>query len=162
MVELVPMNRDAFDGFLAWTVRDFADEQVRAGTWDAAEAAERSKAEIQGLLPQGLETPDHFFRSIVHGAPREPVGTLWYALRKVGPKSELFIYWIGIDERFRRRGFATEAFTALDEEARRAGASTISLHVFGHNRSARALYEKLGFDTTHLMMTRNVPAAAKP
>ena len=33
---------------------------------------------------------------------------------------------------------------------------SISLHVFGHNRVARALYEKLGYETTNVNMTEKL------
>ena len=34
------------------------------------------------------------------------------------------------------------------------GLAAISLHVFGHNTAARALYEKLGFVTKSVLMSK--------
>jgi RimJ/RimL family protein N-acetyltransferase len=36
------------------------------------------------------------------------------------------------------------------------GAGKVELHVFGHNHGARALYEKLGYTTTSIVMTKAV------
>jgi len=49
---------------------------------------------------------------------------------------------------------------ALEERVRHLGLSTISLHVFGHNHAARALYEKLGYVTTNVMMSKTLTLPA--
>jgi ribosomal protein S18 acetylase RimI-like enzyme len=38
--------------------------------------------------------------------------------------------------------------------ARRMGAETIRLHVFGHNTAARPLYVKLGYEPTNIVMAK--------
>ncbi len=35
---------------------------------------------------------------------------------------------------------------AVEDEARARGAHSMTLHVFGNNRRARALYAKIGYD----------------
>lgn len=57
MVELVPMSEAEFAAYLERAVREYADEKVRAGNWTQAIALERSRAEYDQLLPQGLATP---------------------------------------------------------------------------------------------------------
>jgi ribosomal protein S18 acetylase RimI-like enzyme len=66
------------------------------------------------------------------------------------------VYDVRIDEAFQRRGYATQAFQKLETLVRDMGMSAISLHVFGHNTAARALYEKLGFATTNVMMSKQI------
>jgi len=44
----------------------------------------------------------------------------------------------------------------LETLVRGMGMSAISLHVFGHNTAARALYGKLGFETTNVLMTKRI------
>jgi ribosomal protein S18 acetylase RimI-like enzyme len=46
----------------------------------------------------------------------------------------------------RRSGLGTTLSNAAETEARKRGAKTITLHVFGKNTRARALYAKLGYD----------------
>ena len=36
------------------------------------------------------------------------------------------------------------------------GAEAIELHVFGHNQAAQALYEKLDYETTKIIMAKNL------
>uniref|UniRef100_UPI0038D450BF GNAT family N-acetyltransferase n=1 Tax=Deinococcus sp. TaxID=47478 RepID=UPI0038D450BF len=51
---------------------------------------------------------------------------------------------------------ATQAFTALEADAAAHGATNIQLHVFGLNAGARALYEGLGFQTTNVVMRKEL------
>ena len=46
--------------------------------------------------------------------------------------------------------------TALEETVRALGLDEIRLHVFGHNGAARALYRKLGFVETNVMMAKQL------
>ena len=55
----------------------------------------------------------------------------------------------------------TGAFEALEDKVRSLGLEGIALHVFGHNRGAHALYEKLGFQATNIHMFKDL-APAKP
>ena len=48
---------------------------------------------------------------------------------------------------FRRRGLAAALLTALKAEAKKRGIENIFLEVRRSNTAARALYEKLGFET---------------
>jgi ribosomal protein S18 acetylase RimI-like enzyme len=162
MVELVPMTPEQYRAFIEVTVQGYADDHVRAGTWTAADALTNSRAELDRLLPNGPDTPAHFLRTIVAGAPPTRVGTLWWAIRQESSRVDLYVYWIGIDEEFRRRGYAAETFGALEREARRAGAARIVLHVFGDNLGARALYEKIGFRATNVLMARPVAPESDP
>jgi ribosomal protein S18 acetylase RimI-like enzyme len=162
MVELVPMTAEEFQAFLEQTTVSYAADHVRAGNWSADESLGKSRAELKGLLPNGLETADHFLRLIAAGPKRTRVGTLWYAVRRQAGRTDLFVYWIGIDEPFRRHGYAAEAFRELDHEAVNVGAGQVLLHVFGDNVSAIALYEKLGFATTNRLMARVVRPPSSP
>ena len=42
----------------------------------------------------------------------------------------------------------------LEKEALGLGVSGLSLHVFGYNLAARALYQKLGFEITNINMSK--------
>ncbi|GGL19723.1 GNAT family N-acetyltransferase [Deinococcus radiotolerans] len=84
------------------------------------------------------------------------MGVLWYALQQRSGATTAFIYEIEIHEPYRRRGYATQAFTLLEIDAAARGATRIGLHVFGHNAPARALYEKLGYHTTNVIMRKEL------
>jgi ribosomal protein S18 acetylase RimI-like enzyme len=55
------------------------------------------------------------------------------------------VYFVGIFEPYRRRGYATQALCLLEEGVRKAGLDEIRLYVFGHNTPAWALYERTGY-----------------
>jgi RimJ/RimL family protein N-acetyltransferase len=156
MIKLVAMSAEEFQTFLGWSIPDYAEAHVKAGRWNPNDAVERSKAEHAQLLPNGVETPDNYLRTVYDDALGRQVGEVWYALQKQDGWPQLFVYWIGIGKEFRQRGYATEVFRLLEAEAKRLGAARIALHVFGDNVGARALYEKLGYVTTNIVMAKDV------
>jgi ribosomal protein S18 acetylase RimI-like enzyme len=152
-IALEPMTQAQFDAWLSRAIAEYAQDHVVDGRWSEEEAVEKSRAEHDQLLPQGLKTPDHHLWSIVSASDRKAVGILWVAIRQT-PKPNAFIYNIEIFPEFRRRGFAEAAMRMLEVEARRMGAETVRLHVFGHNTAARPLYEKLGYTATNIVMAK--------
>lgn len=155
MVHLTPMTEAEFQAFLQPAIEEYAQEHVKSGRWRAEEAAEKSAEEFRQLLPDGLATPDHYLYAIKDDRGTN-VGMLWFAVTERGGKRGAFVYNVQIDEQFQRRGYATQAFQALEALARDMGLAAISLHVFGHNTAARALYEKLGFVTKNLFMSKTI------
>lgn len=152
-ISLEPMQQEHFDAWLPRLISDYAHDHVVDGTWSEAESREKSKSQIDNLLPQGLATPDHHFWTIIRTADGQTVGALWVMLRRA-PTQSAFINDIEIDAEFRRRGYAEAAMRKLEGEARRMGADSIRLHVFGHNSAARPLYEKLGYVATNVVMAK--------
>jgi len=155
MVRLRAMTADEFQAFLDWSVPEYARDHVTSGRWKESEAVERSRAEHAELLPQGVNTPNNFLRTI-HDEGGTRVGEVWFALQKDGDSSQVFVYWIGINEPYRRKGYATEVFHIIEAEAKRLGATRVALHVFGGNQAGRALYEHLGYAVTNVIMTKPV------
>jgi ribosomal protein S18 acetylase RimI-like enzyme len=156
MVRLAPMSPEEYQRFITGSTESYAQEHVRAGTWTEAESLDRAREEIRTLLPSGLETPDHFLRVILDEATGERAGELWFALQHEVGAPQLFVFWIGIDEPYRRRGFASATFHLLEQEARDRGAVRVALHVFGDNLNAQALYRKLGYVPTNIQMAKPV------
>ncbi len=132
MVRLVPMSPEEARAFLEWSDRQYAEEHVRAGTWAETDALTRARAETGRLLPKGLDTPDQFLLVIQNQTTGERLGEIWYCIQRSEGRPQLFVYWIGIDEQNRRRGYATEVLAQLEQEARRVGAYRVALHVFGN------------------------------
>jgi len=44
----------------------------------------------------------------------------------------------------------------VEERAIELGAASVELHVFGHNPAARALYEKVGYETMSVVMAKRL------
>jgi ribosomal protein S18 acetylase RimI-like enzyme len=155
MVRLEPLTEAEFQAFLEPAIAEYAAEHIRGGRWSEAEAPEESRKEFMQLLPDGVHTAKQHLFSIRDEAGAQ-VGMIWFAERERGADRSAFVYDVRIDEAFQRRGYATQAFQALERLVRDMGITAISLHVFGHNTAARALYEKLGFETTNVLMTKHI------
>lgn len=155
MSPLRPMTEAEFAVWCDSIIPDYAAEKVKSGEWLETDALDRSRESLDGLLPRGIETPDNHLFTIV-GPAGESVGMLWFAVKERSESRIAYVYNIAIDPRFRRQGHAERAFDALGREASRLGLKGIALHVFGHNRGARSLYEKLGFEATDITMFKPV------
>ncbi|WP_082506146.1 GNAT family N-acetyltransferase [Deinococcus sp. Leaf326] len=156
MLSLHPMTPKSFQRFLERSVTTYAAENVRSGRWTAEDAQERSAGEFRTLLPEGLATPDNFCFDLHDADRHQDVGVLWYKLLQRGSQQIAFVYEIEVGAEHRRRGYAREAFRLLEHHAAERGATAVQLHVFGHNHSAQALYEGLGFEPVSITMQREL------
>lgn len=162
MITLTPMNEDEFQMYLAYSIQNYAREHVKGGRWSEEEALEKSTQEYQHYLPLGLQTPDNYLFMVTDEQQEKHVGTLWFALHKRAGQRQAFVYDIEIFEEFRRHGYATQAFQLLEKQAVKLGATSIGLHVFGHNTGAREMYEKLGYVATNINMVKKLPDHTAP
>lgn len=85
------------------------------------------------------------------------VGMLWYAIQERAGQRVAYVYDVLVELQHQRKGFATQAFQALEAEVGSRGLCGIALHVFGHNQAGRALYAKLGYQATDITMFKKVP-----
>ena len=107
MVTLLPLSPPEFDDYLNHSIRNYAAEKVRAGTWTEAGADVLSKEAFDQLLPQGLDTEHQHLYSIVDEASRNKVGMVWIGVKDRSPVPGAWIWDIIIYEQYRRRGYAT-------------------------------------------------------
>jgi len=155
MVTLVPMPPDAWPAWRDASIRSYAADMVRVGTWPAEGVEARAAAELANILPQGPGTPGHEFRSIV-ADDGTVVGHLWF-----GPASEIgrgaaFILDIAIVPGARGRGYGRAALLALEPVVRALGYDSLRLHVFGDNEVARNLYRTSGYVETDVSMRKTL------
>ncbi len=155
MLKLTPMSDEEYALYLAAAIKDYAQEKIEAGNWTSEEALQRSEQEFHKLLPEGPHTPNQHLFTLLDEDNHQKVGMIWLMLES-GRQSAVFICDFVIDESFRRRGYGLQALAAAEEKARQLGAEKISLHVFGHNHAARALYEKAGYLVTNLYMGKKL------
>lgn len=144
MVELVPVDDKEFDLFLERAIKNYADDKVMAGDWPKEGSVERSSNEFSKLLPQGRNTKDNYIYKIADRPGDLIAGTLWIAANPEGRLPGIFLYDIFVYEINRGRGFGRGAMEALEKVVKDLGYNRISLHVFGHNKVAIALYESCG------------------
>ncbi|NDI34108.1 GNAT family N-acetyltransferase [Chengkuizengella sediminis] len=150
--ELIPMTAVHYEKFTSHSINHFANQKVKAGTWLQEDALNKSKETYEHLLPQGLNTNLHYLLSIVNEG--QTIGWLWYFFDDSKLQKEAFIYDFYIYEEHQGRGFGKSSLSALDMLARDKGIKKISLHVFAHNKRAKQLYEKMGFEATDISMSK--------
>lgn len=149
------MEPDAWEAWRVASIRGYAADMVRVAAWPHEHAEERAAARFARLVPDGLLTPGHEFRSIVTDAGKT-VGALWSAAEDEAGRGAAFIWDIVIEEAHRGRGYGRAAMEALEPLARSPGYTTIRLHVFGDNAVARHLYRAVGDEETDVTMVKRI------
>jgi GNAT superfamily N-acetyltransferase len=142
--------------FQAWeksSELNYAAEKVKEGLSEEDALAE-SKASREKHLPKGLATPNHYLYSVeLDGAV---IGTLWWGLSKQGKTDVPWIFDIMLEPSSRGKGLGRRVMEWAADDVRSKGFSKLGLHVFGHNKVARGLYESLGFETTNIVMYKKL------
>lgn len=157
---LTPINPNAFSAYRQTAAAGYAQDNIACGRWPREGALQRALEDFDESLPQGLATPDNFIYEIQDEASGTPVGVLWFAcIVKNGLKSA-FVYDIEIKPEYRRRGYARQAFVALESIVLALGLASIGLHVFGQNPGAQALYNSLGYGVTGVNMLKHLSKSA--
>jgi ribosomal protein S18 acetylase RimI-like enzyme len=153
------MQAGTFAAYVGAAITGYAEENIAAGRWPPVGAVERSRAEFESLLPQGLGTPDNFLFEIVEEENGPIVGYVWYALERKHGSCGAYIYDLEVKPEKRRQGHAYRALKALEPLAVKAGATSIGLNVFASNVGAQALYRRLGYEPTNFNMYKPLPEA---
>ena len=156
MVDLIPMSEDEFHEYLGPAIAGYAEELVRAGNVASDQAFQSAEAQFDNLLPQGLDSPGQHLFSIWDPARSRRVGTLWFGIRDDGDRPFAALYDFLIFEVYQRQGYGHQALLSLEQQVKVLGFDMIRLHVFGHNRAARALYEKMGYVATNVTMAKRL------
>jgi len=153
------MNAEEFAGYIERAIPEFAQDKVASGQWSEASSLELSRQGYDELLPKGLATPENFLFTLREVATQAVVGALWYAIQERAGQRIAYVYDVLVEPQYRRMGYAMQAFQMLEAEVRSLGLCGIALHVFGHNEAAQALYAKLGYQATNIVMFKEVPNA---
>lgn len=160
IVDLRPMTPAEYDQFMERSVREYAEDKVKSGEYPPESAVERSRAEFEQLLPDGLDSPDQLlFSAMEAGAPPtgRPVGLLWLALPGVKRRMS-WVYELWVEPDVRAQGYGRAIMLAGERELAARGITELGLNVFGHNPAAVGLYRSLGYEVTAQQMAKQVPA----
>jgi ribosomal protein S18 acetylase RimI-like enzyme len=150
------MTANEYEEWLLESIPAYAADKVASGQWTDEESLARSKLEYEALLPQGLETSDNHFFTIID-AKGAAVGRLWFAVQKMFRSRIAYVFDVDVKPERQREGHAMRALADLEAEVEKMQLSGIALHVFGHNAGARALYSKLGYEPTDLNLYKPLP-----
>jgi ribosomal protein S18 acetylase RimI-like enzyme len=156
MIQLAPMVEEEYDTFYEFDIFDYAEGLVHARNVHPDVAVQVSQQQCEPVLSDRLASPNQFFFLIHDDALDESVGYLWWGIREQYGIRVAMLYFIGIFEPYRRRGYATQALCLLEEQVREAGLDEIRLYVFGHNTRAWTLYEKTGYTAVSMTMAKTI------
>lgn len=154
MSKLIPMTQPEFDVYYEALIPDYAADNVRAGYWTESESLEKSRKQTEGLLPQGLQTKDHYLYTLRDND--QSIGMVWLKAELDRPVKSGFIFDVRIDEPFRGKGYGKEIMLLAEEKARELGIKRIGLHVFGYNEVAKKLYERIGYRYSSYNMLKDL------
>jgi uncharacterized protein (DUF952 family)/RimJ/RimL family protein N-acetyltransferase len=155
-IDARPMNPEEIVEYARSAMAEHVSELVLAGA-APAEAEEEARRGFAPLTSAEPIAPDHRLFTLLDRVTGKPAGTIWYRVMDRAGGRMVYLCDLFLDPAFRGRGFGGEAMAFVEAEARRLGARSIALHVFGHNTAARALYERCGFRPTSLVLRRELP-----
>ncbi|HEY8364378.1 MAG TPA: GNAT family N-acetyltransferase [Haloplasmataceae bacterium] len=152
MLKLVNMDQSSFDNYICGAIEKVAKEFVQSGICKEEEGVDYANKVFKQHLPKGLATDNQFLFNVINEL-NEVVGMIWYGVNK---PTEAFISDFIIDENYRGKGYGKETMKLVEDHARNNGIKKITLHVFGHNKQAINLYEKLGYQTFSMHMAKEL------
>lgn len=156
MVQLEPMSEAQFRSYLETAVHEYAQVHIKAGDCAPEHALALAQKDYQELLPEGLQSKNQFLFSVHDGAPdkTESIGMIWFAVKDGRAGRSAFIYDFSIREHLRGKGYGKKVMEKIEDLVQEMGIDRVNLNVFGYNHTARALYEKMGYQITGIGMTK--------
>ena len=149
-MKLRPTTKAEYDEYLEKSIKSYANELLTSGMVPKENVEAEAQATFNRILPDGFNTKNHYF---FHAYEKEEfIGFIWYGMRK----DTAFIYDFYIAEKMRRKGYGRQVMILCEEDAKEKGAKAMALHVFGHNKAARALYESLDYIPTSIQMKKEL------
>ena len=154
MITLQPMNQEEFKQYISYAIKDYAKDKIASGNWSENEAIDLSKKAFERLLPKDEKTENNHLFSIFHN--NNLVGMIWISQKEPTNSNEGFIYDFVIFEQYQGLGYGKKAMKEVEIIAKQLGMNKMVLHVFGHNKIARGLYEKMGYEITNITMAKTI------
>ncbi len=151
-----PMTAEEFGSYLERAIPEYADMHLRAGNVEPENSLKRAQKDYADLLPQGLATPRHHLFTVTTADDGASVGICWFEIRQRAGRTKAFIYDFCLDDAYRGKGLGRKFMDELEQRVAALGATALSLHVFGDNLAARALYEKCGFRYADMQMIKDL------
>jgi GNAT superfamily N-acetyltransferase len=149
---LRPMSDEELVSYFDGALAHYIDERVTAG--ELPDEARRTAAEqIAVLFPGGKPAPGQLLYLVLDDRGTA-VGRLWIGPHRLDQPEAFWVWDVEIEESHRRKGLGRAAMLLAEDEARAHGATELGLNVFGHNRTARQLYESLDYATTAVNMRK--------
>lgn len=143
---------------------DFFREMELHTTWESLDAADRGRLQPAQVREALTFTHELLLNRegnqviIAETAGGERAGLLWLGVNRnlVTGEDEAWIYNISVAPAHQGRGLGRLLMEHAEQVARQAGFHTLGLMVSTHNTRARALYEKLAFRATNVLMRKTL------
>lgn len=145
---LKAITQPEYETYLVRSIKNYENELIESGI-SANVAAINAKETFHNFLPNGKDTPNNYLYYVYDQDVR--VGFIWYGFRS---KNSAFIYDFFVEETMRGKGYGKKVMFECEKDAKEKGAKEMKLHVFGHNKLARALYESIGYEPTNIQMKK--------
>ncbi|MEY8350803.1 GNAT family N-acetyltransferase [Bacillus cereus] len=152
MITLRTMNKEEFQLYISGAIENYAKNKVTSGNWGEDEAINLSKKEFSRLLPKDEKSELNYLYSIFQD--QQLVGMIWIAKTSTTNPDQGYIFDFIIYESHQGQGYGKQAMKEIEMIAKELGMNKIALHVFGHNKVARRLYEQLGYEITNINMVK--------
>ncbi len=154
-IRLRPVTETEFQSWKEKSRAHYAAEKQKQGLSEE-EAKAESEASFARNLPQGRDTSNHYIYSLVIDGSGEQAGNLWWGLNKQGSQIIPWVFDIELYPQWRGQGLGRQAMELAQADVKTKGFDSLGLHVFGHNKIARELYDSLGFRTTSIWMVKDL------
>jgi len=154
---LRPMTQAEFESVIDTAFAAFLAELVASGQMRAEDVSAEARRRRDQNLPNGLDTEHMLLLTAEVAGDR--VGWMWLALPGApGHADTAWIYNIEVDEAKRGKGYGKAMMLAAERELVQRGVTKLGLNVFGSNRTAIGLYERLGYEIISQQMTKPLTA----
>ncbi|MDD4972858.1 MAG: GNAT family N-acetyltransferase [Bacteriovorax sp.] len=153
-MKLYPLSQAEYEFWKERSVREYKLENMRANGLTEKEADEKATADFNRYLPDGMKSIDQYIYTMKDSD--ELVGFLWFCERGSADNRKAYVLDIIIEEPKRGLGYGKKSMLLLEEKVKAMGLKHIGLHVFGHNQRAIGLYQSLNYQTTNLVMEKEL------
>jgi len=147
-----PMGETDFDEYLKEAIVSYGAELESIDMVPKGSGEKAAEQQFEQALPQGIKTKNFYFFN-AYNERQQHIGLVIYGQRN---QDEAFIMDLQIFETHRQKGYGKQVMLDIEKHAKERGFKRMSLHVFGHNKSAWGLYKKLGYEETSLQMSKHL------
>jgi ribosomal protein S18 acetylase RimI-like enzyme len=144
--QLKDMETESFTIWFERSVSRQAQDRADANHTDVADEKKRLEKVIPQMLPEGMKTKGHIFKTIFDSLDQE-IGFIWFAPMQESEADSILLMDNVVLEEFRGLGIGKQALKNMLSYLKTMGFTSVLLEVRKDN-PAKFLYEKLGFKIT--------------
>ncbi|MNE67144.1 putative N-acetyltransferase YycN [compost metagenome] len=156
ILDIEKMTALVFSEYKNIAIKLHAIEQSEAQDQSKESSEASTLSAFNRLLPDGINTKDHFFYSIKIHTTKSIAGYIWTYHHETATGMEAYLYDILILEEYKRMGIGKKSLGQILENLKLAGFRRVVLHAFSRNQAAINLYRSLGFRETSIYMAKNL------